>query len=68
MAASLTNKVFYANPNAASLKLVQKEVLANATIFLSDADKKRMTPPDAVPQPVKRVQTRIFTELKGSSK
>jgi len=68
VAASLTNKVFYANPNAASLKLVQKDVAANATIFLSDADKKRMTPPDAVPQPVKRVQTRIFTELKGSSK
>jgi len=65
VAASLTNKVFYANPNAASLKFVKKDVAENPTIFLSDADKKRMTPPDAVPQDVKRVQTRIFTALKA---
>jgi putrescine transport system substrate-binding protein len=65
VAASLTNKVFYANPNAASLKFVKKEVADNKTIFLSDADKKRMTPPDAVPQDVKRVQTRIFTSFKA---
>ena len=65
VAASLTNKVFYANPNAASLKFVKKDVAENKTIFLSDADKKRMTPPDAVPQDVKRVQTRIFTAFKA---
>jgi putrescine transport system substrate-binding protein len=65
VAASLTNKVFYANPNAASLKFVKKDVAANKTIFLSDADKKRMTPPDAVPQDIKRVQTRIFTAFKA---
>jgi putrescine transport system substrate-binding protein len=39
VAASLTNKVFYANPNAASLKFVNKAVAENETIFLSDADK-----------------------------
>ena len=65
VAASLTNKVFYANPNAASLKFVKKDVAANKTIFLSDADAKRMTPPDAVPQDVRRVQTRIFTGFKA---
>ena len=65
VAASLTNKVFYANPNAASLKLVKKDVAENATIFLSAADKARMTPPDAVPQPIRRVQTRIFTAFKA---
>jgi putrescine transport system substrate-binding protein len=65
VAASLTNKVFYANPNAASLKFVKKDVADNKTIFLSDADKKRMTPPDAVPQEAKRAQTRIFTALKA---
>ncbi|MBC8057149.1 MAG: spermidine/putrescine ABC transporter substrate-binding protein PotF, partial [Rhizobiales bacterium] len=65
VAASLTNKVFYANPNAASLKFVKKEVADNKTIFLSGADKKRLTPPDAVPQDVKRVQTRIFTSFKA---
>ncbi len=65
VAASLTNKVFYANPNAASLKFVKKEVAENTTIFLSDADKKRMTPPDAAPQDIRRVQTRIFTRFKA---
>ena len=63
--AALTQKVFYANPNAASLKFVRKDVAENKTIFLSDADKARMTPPDAVPQDVRRVQTRIFTNFKA---
>lgn len=66
VAASLTNKVYYANPNAASLKFVNKDVADNKTIFLSDADKKAMTPPDAVPQDIRRVQTRIFTSFKAS--
>ncbi len=65
VAASLTNKVFYANPNAASLKFVKKDVADNKTIFLSDADKKRLTPPDAAPQEIRRVQTRIFTSFKA---
>ena len=66
VAASLTNKVFYANPNAASLKFVKKEVADNKTIFLGEADKKRMAPPDALPQEVRRVQTRVFTAFKAS--
>ncbi len=66
VAAGLTNKVFYANPNAASLKFVKKDVADNKTIFPSDADKKRMTPPDALPQEVRRVQTRVFTAFKAS--
>jgi putrescine transport system substrate-binding protein len=65
VAAGLTNKVFYANPNAASLKFVKKDVAENKTIFLSDADKQRMTPPDAAPQDIRRVQTRIFTGFKA---
>ena len=44
---------------------MKKDVAANKTIFLSDADKARMTPPDAVPQPIRRVQTRIFTNFKA---
>ena len=65
VAAALTNKVFYANPNAASLKFVKKEVASNKTIFLADADKARMTPPDALPQAIRRVQTRVFTNFKA---
>ena len=63
--ASLTNKVFYANPNAASLKFVKPDVAQNTTIFLSDADKKIMTAPDSVPQAIRRVQTRVFTAFKA---
>src|SRR5260221_6299791 len=36
--ASLTNKVFYANPNKESKKFVKPEVANNPTVFLSDAD------------------------------
>ncbi|HTJ07694.1 MAG TPA: polyamine ABC transporter substrate-binding protein [Caldimonas sp.] len=65
VAASLTNKVFYANPNRASLKFVKKDVAENKTIFLSDADKSHMTAPDAVPQAIQRTRTRVFTNFKA---
>ena len=62
--ASLTNKVFYANPNKASLKFVQKDVANNPSVFLKPEDLARMTVPDALPQDIKRVQTRTFTSFK----
>jgi len=62
--ASLTNKVFFATPNLASLKFVQKEVVENKTIFLSDADKKRMTGPGKVGPEIRRMVARTFTQFK----
>jgi putrescine transport system substrate-binding protein len=62
--ASLTNKVFYANPNAASLKFVKKDVAENKSIFLESAAMKTMVAPDALPQPIRKVQTRTFTGFK----
>jgi putrescine transport system substrate-binding protein len=62
--ASLTNKVFYANPNAASLKFVKKDVAENKSIFLDAAAMKTMVAPDALPQPIRKVQTRTFTSFK----
>ncbi len=62
--AALTNKVFYANPNAASLKFVKKDVADNKSIFLDSAAMKTMVAPDALPQPVRKVQTRTFTSFK----
>jgi len=64
--ASLTNKVFYANPNRASLKFVNKEVAENKSIFLSPQDLGRMTAPDSLPQEIRRVQTRTFTNFKAT--
>jgi putrescine transport system substrate-binding protein len=65
--AALTNKVFYANPNRASLKFVARDVAANKSIFLSPQDLARMTAPDSLPQDIRRVQTRIFTSFKAGS-
>ena len=63
--ASLTNKVFYANPNKDSLPFVDKRVAQNKTIFLTPQDMQKMAVPDAVPQDIRRVQTRIFTNFKA---
>ncbi|WP_373989181.1 polyamine ABC transporter substrate-binding protein [Duganella sp. BuS-21] len=62
--AGLTNKVFYANPNAAALKLVKKELAENKTIYLSDEDKKRMTVPEPYSSDTRRVMTRVYTKFK----
>jgi putrescine transport system substrate-binding protein len=66
--AGLTNKVFYANPNAASRKFVKPEVANNPTVFLSATDMAKLTPPDAVPQDIRRLQTRIFTSYRANVK
>ena len=62
--ASLTNKVFYANPNINSMKFVKKEVAENKTVFLSDEDKKRMTPPEPTSAMIRKVEARTFTQFK----
>jgi putrescine transport system substrate-binding protein len=65
--ASLTNAVFFANPNKASLPFVDKAVASNPTVFPSAADLKKMTPPDTVPQNIRRLQTRIFTAYRSGA-
>lgn len=62
--ASLTNKVFFANPNKAGMKFVRKDVAENKSVFLSDEDLKKMIPPESVPQDIRRVMTRTFTKFK----
>ena len=64
--ASLTNKVFYANPNAASLKFVNKDIAENKSIFLDASATKTMIAPDALPQDIRKVQTRTFSNFKTS--
>jgi putrescine transport system substrate-binding protein len=62
--ASLTNKVFYANPNAASIKYVHKDIADNKTIFLSDEDRKKMIVPEALSSDIRRTMTRTYTKFK----
>jgi putrescine transport system substrate-binding protein len=63
--AGLTNKVFYANANAASKKFVTKEIVENKTAFLPDADLKRMVAPDTLTNDIRRVMTRLYTTFKS---
>jgi len=62
--ASITNKVFYANPNKESIKFVKPEVGSNKTVFLSADDAKNMVAPDAVSNDIRRTMTRLFTRFK----
>ena len=62
--ASLTNKVFYANPNKESKKFVKPEVANNPTVFISDADMKKMAVPDALTNDIRRTMTRLYTSFK----
>ena len=62
--ASLTNKVFYANPNLESKKFIKPEVASNPTVFLAPADMKTMVPPDALNNDLRRLMTRTYTAFK----
>jgi putrescine transport system substrate-binding protein len=62
--ATLTNKVFYANPNAESKKFVKPEVASNPTVFLSAADLAKMVAPDSLNNDMRRLMTRTFTSFK----
>ena len=62
--ASLTNKVFYANPNTESRKFVKPEVASNPSVFLSAADMARMKAPDALNNDMRRLMTRTYTSFK----
>ncbi len=62
--ASLTNRVFYANPNRESRKFIRPEVANNPTVFPSAADMAKMIPPKALNNDMRRLQTRVFTSFK----
>jgi putrescine transport system substrate-binding protein len=62
--ASITNKVFYANPNKESLKFVKPEVASNPTVFLKETDAKKLVSIDQVPNDIRRTITKIFTSFK----
>ena len=62
--ASLSNKVFYANPNAAATRFVRKDITDNKTIYLSDEDKKKMTVPEPASSDIRRTMTRVYTRFK----
>ena len=64
VAAGLTNKVFYANPNKESRKFIKPEVANNATVFVSDAELKKMANPEPLTNDIRRTMTRLYTSFK----
>ena len=64
VAASLTNKVFYANPVADSKKFIKPEVANNPTVFLAPEVLAKMQAPDAINNDIRRTMTRLYTSFK----
>ena len=62
--ASLTNSVFYANPNKEGMKSVKPELASNPTIFPSGAELQKMVPPKALNSATRRFQTDVFRSFK----
>jgi putrescine transport system substrate-binding protein len=62
--ASLTNQVFYANPNKEARKFVVPEVANNLAVFPNAEQMKTMIAPKALGNDIRRLQTRIFTQFK----
>ena len=66
--AGLTNKVFYANPNKESRKLLPPSLANNPTLFLSSDDLARMvSPPQTWSNEIRRLQNRTYTKFKTGS-
>ena len=63
--ASLTNTVFYANPNKASLKFVKPELAKNPAVFPDEASMAKMIPPGTPDQATRKLITRTFTNFKA---
>lgn len=64
--ASLTNKVFYANPNKASLKFVNPLLAKDPAVFPNEAALSKMIPPATPDQATLRLITRTFTNFKAN--
>ncbi|MES2047575.1 MAG: polyamine ABC transporter substrate-binding protein [Pseudomonadota bacterium] len=62
--ASQTNKVFYANSNAASIKYVRKEIAENKSVFLSATDLEQMRAPEILNNDIRRTMGRVYTSFK----
>ncbi|MFN6993181.1 MAG: polyamine ABC transporter substrate-binding protein [Aquincola tertiaricarbonis] len=64
--ASLTNAVFYANPNKASLPFVKPEIAKDKAVFVDEAGLASMIPPGSPDQATRRLITRTFTSFKAN--
>ncbi len=63
--ASLTNAVFYANPNKASLKFVEPAIANDPAVFPNEAAMATMIAPGTPDNATRRLITRTFTNFKA---
>jgi putrescine transport system substrate-binding protein len=63
--ASLTNAVFYANPNKEARKFVKPELANDKAVFPDEAALKSMIPPGVPDQATRRLITRTFSNFKA---
>jgi putrescine transport system substrate-binding protein len=64
--ASLTNAVFYANPNKEARKFVKPEIANDKAVFPDEAAMASMIPPGVPDQATRRLITRTFTNFKAN--
>lgn len=62
--ASITNQVFYANPNKASRKFIAPDIANNPSVFPSSVEMVKMVAPSALTNDVRRLATRTYTGFK----
>jgi putrescine transport system substrate-binding protein len=63
--ASLTNTVFFANPNKVSLPFVEPEIADNKAVFLPADALKDMLPPGAPNHMIQRIVVQTFANFKA---
>ena len=61
---SITNQVFYANPNKASRQFVAADIANNPSVFPGSAEMAKMVAPSALTNDVRRLATRSYTSFK----
>lgn len=63
--ASLSNKLFYANPNKEARRFVRPEIAGNPSVYPSEAEIQRMGVQGAVNNDMRRLMARSFTAFKS---
>ncbi len=64
VAAALTNKVFYANPNKASKPLIRPEIANSPSVYPNEAQMAAMVGSDGLGNSARRLMNRTFTAFK----
>ena len=63
--ASLSNKLYYANPNREARKHVRAEIADNSSVFPSEEEIRRMGVQGAVNNELRRLMSRTYTSFKS---